>query len=302
MSRIELTGLIGSHPLGALAAFGLLRVLAQYDDSARLSFVEKDDWIALLDSKFTSDNVLLEYLQTWGKTRAPSVFELFGEDDVRVAPSRFHAMLGASIRAAESGELTSVLTALGADGAKDQSKGYVKPSPFYMASGQQSFLDTMKKVHGHVRTGKVWQEAVFGPWTYATAEWGAGWDPGTERMHALRFKAPTKDKTACVAGAVWLAFEALPLFPTFSVAGRVQTVGWHEDQRLDNLIWPLPDTPCSVATLALLLAAEELVPTPQRRAQSAPPSVRKGVGAIYQSARHEFGQGYAVFRPSRRLA
>jgi len=40
------------------------------------------------------------------------------------------------------------------------------------------------------------------------------------REGALRHRAPTKDKSQCVADAVWLGFEALPLFPSFSKAGR----------------------------------------------------------------------------------
>jgi hypothetical protein len=264
MSRIELTGLIGSHPLGALASFGLLRVLSERDNDARLSFVEKDDWIAVLDSAFDTE-----------------------QND---------ALSGA----AQNPEHASFLVALAADGAKDKSKGFVKPSPFYMASGQQSFLDTLKKIHGHVRKGGLWREALFGPWTYATSEWGAGWDPGTERMHALRFKAPTKDKTACVAGAVWLGFEATPIFPTLSVSGAVHTVGWVEHDRLDHFRWALPNVPIGIDALGVLLAADEL--GGGNKGKKTRRRLRDGIGAVYESTRHEFGQGYAVFRPARRLA
>jgi hypothetical protein len=290
MSRIELTGLIGSHPLGALASFGLLRVLSERDNDARLSFVEKDDWIAVLDSAFDTEQNLLAFLNEWGTTRAPEVLAGFGEDDVRVAPSRFQGMLRDALSgAAQNPEHASFLVALAADGAKDKSKGFVKPSPFYMASGQQSFLDTLKKIHGHVRKGGLWREALFGPWTYATSEWGAGWDPGTERMHALRFKAPTKDKTACV-----------PIFPTLSVSGAVHTVGWVEHDRLDHFRWALPNVPIGIDALGVLLAADEL--GGGNKGKKTRRRLRDGIGAVYESTRHEFGQGYAVFRPARRLA
>jgi hypothetical protein len=246
MSALKLTGLIGSHPLGALAAFGLLRILSEKEPRARLSFVEHDDWLAVIDAGCDDRNALIRFLSEWIATRVPPVFKAFGEDDVRIEPKTFRQKLERSLAGDDSesanGDLAAFLVALAADGAKDNSKGYVKPSPFYMASGQQSFLDTMKRIHGYVRKGDVWTEALFGPWRYATPEWGAGWDPGTERMHALRFKAPTKDKTACVAGAVWLAFEALPIFPTFSRAGEVHTVGWTEHERLDHFRWLLPAT------------------------------------------------------------
>jgi len=298
MSRIELTGLIGSHPLGALSSFGLLRVLAEHDPSARLSFVERDDWVAMLDSKLSSGDELLAWLQTWISSRSPAVLGAFGDDDVRVAPSRFHGTLfEALFGASPNDELAAFLVGLAADGAEDQSKHMVKPSPFYMASGQQSFIDTVRKIHVQVSKGLSWAETVFGPWCYATAEWGCGWDPGTERMHALRYKAPAKDKTACVVGAVWLGFEALPLFPSFSEAGHVRTVGWNEHDRLDHWRWPLPSVPVAIGTLRLLLASLEVA----GRFKGKKP-LRGGIGAIYESTRHEFGQGYAVFRPARRLA
>ena len=299
MNRIELTGLIGSHPLGALASFGLLRVLAERDNRTRLVFVERDDWIAAIDSTLGSETELLDFLKEWIAKRAPSVLRCFGDEDVRVAPSVFAEKLRESLAGPGDLELASFLVALAADGAKDHSKGLVKPSPFYMASGQQSFLDTLRRIHGHVRKGDVWSEALFGPWSYATPEWGGGWDPGTERMHALRHKAPTKDKTACVAGAVWLAFEALSLFPSFAVRGRVHTVGWVEHDYLDHWRWALPTTPVGIATLRLLLASEEVA---LRKPDTKRTRLREGIGAIYESTRHEFGQGYAVFRPSRRMA
>src|SRR6266852_122751 len=65
MSRIELTGLIGSHPLGALASLGLLRVVSQTDGRARLSFVERDDWIGVLESDFGTVEDLLAFLVEW---------------------------------------------------------------------------------------------------------------------------------------------------------------------------------------------------------------------------------------------
>ncbi len=298
MSRIELTALIGSHPLGALAAFGLLRLISTGDRTARLSFSEQDDWIAMIDARFASVDELLTFLAEWSSKEVPKVLELFGEDDVRVSPPKFRELLRATLSdGAEGLSIASFLVALAADGAEDQTKHLVKPSPFYMASGQQSFIDTMRRIHASTQKQKqeAWREALLGPWTYGVEEWGAGWDPGSERLHALRAQAPTKDKTTCVVGAVRLGFEALPLFPTFSVARSVHTVGWVERDRLDRFRWPVPSVPVSVETLGVLLASNDILKT-------SPPPKREGIAAIYESVRHEFGQGYAVFRPSRRLA
>jgi hypothetical protein len=275
-------------------------VISERDKAARISFVERDDWVAVLDSGIASEDALLQYLREWISARSPDVLGCFAEEDVRVSPSVFRqALRSAVLDEPANAELAAFLVGLAADGAEDNSKHLIKPSPFYMASGQQSFLDTMRKIHGVVRKGDVWAKALFGPWSYETAEWGAGWDPGSERMHALRHQAPTKDKSRCVAGAVWLGFEALPLFPAFSDAGRARAVGWNERDRLYHWRWGLPAVPIGLGTLQLLLSSQDVA---GRTRAGAPVQLREGIGAIYESTRHEFGQGYAVFRPARRLA
>ncbi|MCL2724400.1 MAG: hypothetical protein FWD69_08185 [Polyangiaceae bacterium] len=306
MSRLELSGLVGSHPLGALAAFGLLRLLSREEGAAHLSFVERDDWTAVLDSRFETMDDLIAFLVEWSSRGIPTALSKFGEEDVRVDPEKFRGWLCEALSGdTEDLGLASFLVALAAYGAEDKSKHLIKPSPFYMASGQQSFVNTLRRIHMCAKNPDVWREALCGPWTYATEEWGAGWDPGSERLHALRAQAPTKDKTTCVAGAVRLAFEALPLFPTFSIRQVVHTVGWVERQRLDRFRWPIFSVPISVESLGVLLASGDVLErddmSNQRRDEPLPP-LREGIAAIYESVRHEFGQGYAVFRPSRRLA
>jgi len=301
MSAIVLTGLLGSHPLGAMASFGLLRVIASRHPETRLSFEERDDWVAVLHGRFADAEALVAHLAQRADRLGAAIFAAFGQDDVRVPPELAHDLVRTALRAGDAElERLAFLSALCADGAKDNAKGLVKPTPFYMASGQQSFLDTMKRIARAVDQAEAWREALFGPWMYADDEWGAGWDPGTERLHALRFKAPTKDKTSCVAGAVWLGFEALPLFPTFSSRGAVRTVGWVEHDREDHFRWPVPTTPVSLETLSVLVGLDLLREREAKRGQRR--NLRPGIGAVYESTRHEFGQGYGVFRPARRLA
>jgi hypothetical protein len=293
MTILQLDGLIGSHPLGALAAFGLLKVLTSQGGKPRLSFVELDDWVGQLESEHDTIASLVEALSTWIVTPREEVLA-WTTDDVRVEPEVYRQALARSLTA--NHELTSFLVAFAADGAEDKSKGLVKPSGFYMASGQQSFLEAMRAILALVREAPqaAWSEAIRGPWRYTAPLWGAGWDPGTERMHALRYKAPTKDKTSCVAGAVWLGLEALPLFPSFSRRGRERTVGFVSHSRGKHWRWPVPTAPLDLDSLSLLLASHEVAMAPKM-------SLRPGVGAIYESTRHEFGQGYAVFRPARRI-
>jgi hypothetical protein len=294
MSTLELGGLIGSHPLGALAAFGLLRVLTRQGDAARLCFVERDDWVAQIECSHASVGALVEALTEWVRSDREEVLE-WSNDDVRVKEEDYRGALSRALLQTND-EPAAFLSALAADGAVDKSKGLIKPTAFYMASGQQSFLDTMKLILKFVRSSpsKVWDETLTGPWAYSAEIWGAGWDPGTERMHALRYKAPTKDRTSCVPGAVWLAFEALPLFPSFSLEGRERTVGFVRHDRAWHWRWPVPSMPVGLDTLAALVSSQEIAFAPDSTA-------RPGVAAVYESTRHEFGQGYAVFRPARKI-
>lgn len=294
MTTLELDGLIGSHPLGALAAFGLLRILTMQGGKPRLYFAELDDWVARLESEHETVDSLSEALTKWlGGSREALL--TWSTADVRVAPIAYRAALAAAIE--RDDESATFLAALAADGAVDKAKGLIKPTAFYMASGQQSFLDAMKAILALIRDTPqaAWNEALIGPWRYAAPLWGAGWDPGTERMHALRHKAPTKEKTSCVAGAVWLGFEALPLFPSFSVRSRDRTVGFVAHSRGKHWRWPIPNRPVDLDSLSLLLSSPEVAFAPKL-------PCRPGVGAIYESTRYEFGQGYAVFRPARRIA
>jgi len=293
MTTLELDGLIGSHPLGALAAFGLLRILTGQGGNPRLCFAERDDWVARIECDHTSIDALIGALTDWIHSRREESLS-WTNGDVRVSPDEYRSALGQAL--SKDDDLAEFLSALAADGAVDKSKGLIKPTAFYMASGQQNFLETMKAILVFVReaSSKAWNEALVGPWAYSAPIWGAGWDPGTERMHALRYKAPTKDKTSCVAGAVWLAFEALPLFPSFSVGGRSRTVGFVNHDRGKHWRWPIPNRPVGLDSLSVLMSAREVALAPKL-------PLRHGIGAVYESTRHEFGQGYAVFRPARRI-
>ncbi|WP_394827633.1 hypothetical protein [Pendulispora albinea] len=293
MSVLELDGLIGSHPLGALASFGLLRVLTRQGGEPRLYFEERDDWVARIECEHASVDDLIGILAKWSRSSRDELLS-WAKADVRVPLEEYRAVLARAL--GEDHELANFLSALAADGAVDKSKGLIKPTAFYMASGQQNFIETMQSILTFVREApsKVWREALVGPWAYSAPIWGAGWDPGTERMHALRHKAPTKDKTSCVPGAVWLAFEALPLFPSFTRDGRDRTVGFVLRDRVRHWRWPVPIRPVTLDALAMLVSSREVASATEARR-------REGIGAVYESTRSEFGQGYAVFRPARRI-
>jgi hypothetical protein len=188
----------------------------------------------------------------------------------------------------------------------------LEPTAFYMTSGQQKFLKEARALAERLASGiklgrrkkgpeEMFREALFGPWRYEDPQHSLGWDPSTERLHALRARSPTKESSEGVTAAVWLAFEALPLFPCFLSGGGLVTTGfqtrgvtWRE--RTTSLTWPLWCDPVSLDTLRSLLSLPEL-------AEEKPPSRplrARGIEAAFRSERFKVKtQGaYFILRPA----
>jgi hypothetical protein len=99
------------------------------------------------------------------------------------------------------------------------------------------------------------EEALCGPWRYQDTHHSLGWDPQAQRLHALRGKLPEKDKDGrSVRMAVFLASLALPMFPCFSVGGRLRTTGFHRHDDDNWFAWPIWRDPISLNALRSLLA------------------------------------------------
>jgi hypothetical protein len=295
MKALILSGLIGSHPLGALASFGLLRLVSAIDPAAKLTFVLRDDWVASLESSVIADEAkLMEVLSQWLKGDDLSEV-LSWATDVRMERSVYVKALNEAI-ANGPAVRRDFLFSLVADGALDSPKGLVKPSAFYMASGQQSFLGGLREILAQARTSPraVLEEAVFGPWRYQVRAHSLGWDPNTERLYALRSCAPTSEKPACIAGAVLLAFWGLPMMPALSNEGRPQTIGFARRGREQHFSWPVFSKPIDAPELTTLLQVGP-------RGWTGGQGLRSGIDVVFESSKFVFGQGYAVLRPARAI-
>lgn len=290
---LKLPGLLGSHPLGVLASFGLLRKVSEWDVHAKLSFVMEDDWIATLHTDaFADTEALAARLADW--TTSDIFDRLLGwADDVRVSPDEFRRRVSDAL-AANDLALVAFLNAIATDGVVDGQKGLVKPSAFYMASGQQSFLGGMREIVSQVRAAPIEaiKEAIIGPWRYEMRVHSMGWDPNTERLYALRHRAPTSEKPVCIGGAVLLAFWALPLFPVMAIGGRAATTGFVREGSQQYFTWPVWSPPIGIDELTSLIHCGESIWISETG------GFRGGIECVYRSKRAEFGQGYAVLRPA----
>ncbi len=308
MTRLLLTGLSGSSPIGVMASYGLLRLCSQIAglDGARLSWKRKteenvflDDPVAELTVPEAVDwagfvNKVSQHIQE----KDTSYFS-WGED-VRVNTDLFREMLISHFRKSEGNnhEWVDVLSSLGSEIVRDGSKGLVKPSPFYMTAGKQKFLKIVHEVAESMKseTSKHLEEALFGSWKYMDDFHSLGWDPSTERIHALRERAPSFDQAKCVRAAVYLAAESLPLFPIIVVPRiKVTAVGFFRDgDGNDCFVWPLWKPPIGIDSLKSLLTLRELHEANRNRNSL----IRRGIFAVYVAERSEFGKGYGIFRPA----
>jgi hypothetical protein len=327
---MELSGLVGSQPIGALAAFGLLRIGSRFGNLGlvRLGWRLGGEPIAVLQTEKDCDaerlvSLLVDHMH--GRDRfAPFSREPDGipagsqeqitpadeRDDLKGPPELFARLLVRACDGASAGcrECVDFLAAFASEFITAPSTGELKPTAFHMTAGQQQFLKSVRELatsldaaanladrkaqkrREEIRTS--FQEALFGPWRYRDKSHSLGWDPGTEALYALSAVAPTDAKPKSVRAAVWLAVESLPLFPCFAVSKRLHTRGFN--RTADEFRWPTWRTPISFDALRSLLALPALY--------ESPPSIREltgyGIERVYQTARPTDDKGRGVFRPA----
>lgn len=308
MKTLLLRGLSGSSPLSVMASYGLLRLCQEIPDltSTKLSWRQKTENGAYLDDP-TAELTLpdqvgrAELIHILSEHVQKKDIDYFSWDkDVRINPNIYREMIVSHIipSGRYNREWVDTLASLGSEVVKDKSKGLVKPSPFYMTSGQQKFLETISKIAGSMKNGtkEALDEALFGPWTYSDPFHSLGWDPSAERIHALREKSPTSEQARCVRAAVYLATESLPLFPTVALPnGKITAVGFSRSENgTQGFVWPLWEPPIGIDSLKSLLNLPELHDARKDKASLA----RRGLFAVYRSERWEFAKGYGIFRPA----
>ena len=298
MSEIILAGLQGSHPLGALAAFGLIRCCQEMEGfvGAKLAWQKGADWFAVLHTEQSRDaEELIQALAKRQKER-PSAPEVNWTNNIKTAPEVFvKAAKEAQLELAEGKRgFADFLSAFTCE-IQDYDGDKLVPTLFYMTSGKQEFLKEVrnlsKSLANGVRVGRIrkttddmFREALCGPWKYEDPQHSLGLDPSTERLQALRAKSPTKERSVGITAAVWLAFESLPLFPCFLSQKRLATVGFHRfHKRQTCFTWPIWSTAVSLPTVRSILTLPELAneePGGDLRA--------RGIEVVFRSQRYKY--------------
>ena len=297
MKSIGLSGLRADLPIGAMAAFGCLRVLQRVEvfrgsklawERAGGSFTAvlfppggqaESDLVAALmaDVKTAADRKEL----TWRK-------KLKGLGQQEYHDAAAEALQEASQRRRETADW---FAAFGCETGLDR-EGNIEPTPLDMTGGPQEFLAGALELASRLSTEpkgrkkgktpeKAYREALFGPWEYGEDQHSLGWDPTTIKLGAFTHQAPTKMANSGVLAAIWLAFESIPLFPCFSADG---VRGFQRSRREWTLYWPVWERALSLDSIASFLSL------PEKEMWG------RGATAVYKSRRFYLNKYYAAFR------
>jgi hypothetical protein len=308
VSHIPLLALRADNPIAFLAALGALRILDGIRPTwkPRLQWTHQGSWIpqlSVIGAESLNDICGAVATKLANRAAAP---EFNWADVIAVAPELYHAKAEAGIEAATASKRETVdfFAAFAAEGATSNS-GDLKPTELCMTSGQMKFLKEIRAITlalvaapkgGEAPLPERIQAALGGPWHYHDDQHSLGWDPTNEPVHALGAYDPSGDgKQTSVRELVYLAAEALSLFPVFSRFGRLRTTAFHPDERRRSWFhWPVWEPELSLRSIRSLLQLEELANPSKNESKLR----ARGICAVYRSRRHEFGKGYAIFRPA----
>ncbi len=140
---------------------------------------------------------------------------------------------------------------------EDTSLATVTRSRFYLLSRQQtlaqqfdSVLSPLKVDQREFPRRQSLKEAIDG-WRRYEMTGGMNWDIGANQNAA---ETPIGDaRMAVVPGAVWLALNALPLFPVSVKRGKACTRGWQETDDGLAFVMPVWRPPLDTAAIEVML-------------------------------------------------
>lgn len=307
MAEVVLTGCDGGNPLGFMAALGAFRVVSGLDRSALMRWSNEGRWRAVLtldrDASALVDGIFKD-AEAWQK-RPELRLEYPKKEkaekdgaakkegpaktvrDLKPPPSKFREFAQKARKTGSSrDEFEAFIAAYGCEVIVD-GQGNTKPTAFHFTAGQQQFLGMVVDLVNGLTRENV-EEALFGPWKYESKLPILRWDVSGERLYALSAVDPARDKALGVPGADWLAFQALPLFPSFPVGQRLGTTGFVGRGKNISFRWPMWSKNASMAAVRSLLMAN----TGEWRVEE---RKLRGVDLVFEASVRRSDRGYGVF-------
>ncbi len=270
MSEIVCTGLTAGTPIGFLAALGTFRHAAEMPATlgeVQMRWVKRgSQWCAaLLTQNHVGSAELIDILVKRVATLRPRAEFDWAEQIKKNTPEQFQRAAGNNPEAAEWFAAFATDLKL----SKDET---LRSTLLDMTGGQQKFLLKLKEASNALTASNkvaeaLLKEAILGPWQYQPSKkaietdnsHSMGLDPSTQLVGAFTSEEPAgiKDKRG-IRGAIWLAFEALPLFPTVLSNNRLRTTRFFDHKEAGNwktyFEWGVWDQPITLSTCKILLA------------------------------------------------
>jgi hypothetical protein len=270
MCEIVCTGLKARTPIGFLAALGTFRhsvlMKAELGD-VRLGWTKRgSEWCATLTTqKEVQPAELIQLLVNHVATLGPRMEFSWAEQIKKNTVERFRDAVQANP------PLVDWFSAFGTELALSKD-GTLRSTLLDMTGGQQSFL--LKLLEGSAALAAspknaeaLLTEALLGPWLYQPSKkaieiknsHSLGLDPSTQLAGAFTGEKPAdiNDKRG-IRGAIWLAFESLPLFPCALAEGRLRTTGFFNERGSTGwktyFEWGVWQEPLSLSACKILLA------------------------------------------------
>jgi hypothetical protein len=299
---ILLSGLKAENPLAFLAALGILRLLSAHlpSEHVRMSWIWDRAWKAQIHTRsFTRPEELLEQLNQAGNSSPASIADflqkqLLDYEDLTIPPHLFRELLVDAVTTSSQDNrfIIDAYAALGSDFHGTETQIADTALRTMSGAGHQHFLGSMRLLAEGVHAGEI-KDALFTSWKYEQGWTTLRWDPKEDRRYALRATNPSKSPALGVPGANRLAFEALPLFPTFADSHRVITRCFVTKRRDTLITWPIWNPPIGLSTVETLLSHPELL------ADEPDESILRPLGVVelFRSARITVGK-FRNFTPS----
>jgi len=274
MTDFLLQGLDGGNPLGFLAAIGTLRTasVAGTEGKPTLHWEQSEGgWRPLIRLPEAAEEA--EWLESLNRVLQSMedhpAFAL--ADNLNLPVESFRRAASEAQRKASAADrrYADFLAAFGNEATEAElngkKTGIIADTAFrtMSGSGHQHFLGTMRTFARDTQIEHL-HKALFQPWIYddPLEKHTMRWDPIDDVRYALRWRNPSGDPSRKSEGSVWganrLAIEALPMFPTAPVGGRLETTGFQHKRREGVFwSWPIWSTPLTVDPLRSLLALRE---------------------------------------------
>lgn len=297
MTRTVLTGVSAANPLGFLASLGLLRLLRRRTAAARMGFASDGTYHPFVEG-IDEDLAMIVAAHAMESTgQRPWRLEYEKEEkrgtktvaDLKAPPSRFAEFLVTAVERWRDGDVDAAAfgAAFGTTVAKD-GKGNTKPTALHFTAANQQFLDTIEKARGMITV--EWTRASLFEGSTRRPGSNLRWDPAAERNWALMASNPNEEGTSVDAPLEWLAFQGLPVLPTFPRGERIITTavsGRGDDMAMT---WPLWSVPASLETVRSAMQVSWTGASVER--------IHRGIFAVCSSAIRRTGQGFGSFGPA----